>query len=92
MLGDLKTDDDLIQIWVKDDFSIGDRSKFRSRGGSSKCFVYGNSAGYMYVGTNANVEAYVAYPNGYVNLAPNSKMSGAVWAKSIMVGVNAVVR
>ncbi len=89
---DLKTDDDLIQIWVKDDFSIGDRSKFRSRGGSSKCFVYGNSAGYMYVGTNANVEAYVAYPNGYVNLAPNSKMSGAVWAKSIMVGVNAVVR
>ena len=88
----LKTDVDLVQIWIEDDFSIGDRSSFHSRGGASKCFVYGNSAGYMYVGTNVNVEADVAYPNGYVNLAPYSMLSGAIWAKSITVGANATIR
>ena len=88
----LKTDVDLVQIWIEDDFSIGDRSTFHSRGGSSKCFVYGNSVGYMYVGTAANIEADVAYPNGYVNLAPNSTLSGAAWAKSVTVGANATIR
>ncbi len=89
---DLKTDSDLIQIWINDDFSIGDRSTFYSRGGASKCFIYGNSAGYMYVGTNVNIGAYIAYPNGYVNLAPNSVLSGAIWTKSITVGANAIIR
>jgi hypothetical protein len=89
---DLKTDSDLIQMWIKDDFSIGDRSTFYSRGGAAKCFIYGNSAGYMYVGTNVNIGAYIAYPNGYVNLAPNSVLSGAIWTKSITVGANAIIR
>lgn len=88
----LRTDVDLVQIWIEDDFSIGDRSTFHSRGGASKCFVYGNSVENMYVGTNVNLEANVAYPNGSVNLAPNSTLSGAVWAKSITVGAKASIR
>ena len=89
---DLQTTHERVQLWIQDDVSIGDRSTFYCRGGASKCFIYGNNTGYMYLGVNVNVDAYVAYPYGYVELAPNATLSGAIWAKSVTAGANAIIK
>lgn len=89
---DLQTTHERVQLWIQDDVSIGDRSTFYCRGGASKCFIYGNNTGYMYLGVNVNVDAYVAYPYGYVELAPNASLSGAIWAKSVTAGANAIIK
>ena len=88
----LNTDGNLIQMWIKEDVSIGDRSTFKSTGGVSRVFIYGNGLNSMYVGVDVDVDADVAYPNGNVELAPKSKLSGFVWAKNVIAGANAVIK
>ncbi len=88
----LNTDKDLIQIWVQEGVSIGDRTVFKSTGGATKVFIYGNGQNTMYIGVDANVDANVAYPNGNIELAPKSSLSGSAWAKIVTVGANAVVK
>ena len=89
---DLKTENSRVQFWVQDDISVGDRSKFLCRGGSSKCFIYGNSSGYMYFGVDSNIEGYIACPAGFVTFSPKSTLSGAIWAKSVVINANATVK
>jgi hypothetical protein len=58
----------------------------------SRIFIYGNGRNTMYIGVNVDIDADIAYPNGAIELAPNSKLSGALWAKSVTVGTNVVVK
>ena len=88
----LNTDENLIQMWIKEDVSIGDQSSFKSTGGVSRVFIYGNGRNSMYVGVDVDVDADVAYPYGNVELAPKSKLSGFVWAKNVTAGANAVIK
>lgn len=80
------------QIWVQGAFSIGDNSTVMQNGNAEKLFIYSNDASEMYLGVRSSVFATIVYPNGKVNIAPQSTFNGVIWAKSVMVGANSFVR
>ena len=82
----------LVQLWVKNNISLGDRTSIMKSHSPNKLFIYGNSTSDMYVGVESETFANIVYPNGKVNLAPRSSFKGKVWSKFITSGANSVVK
>ena len=81
-----------LQIWVQENIRIDDRSTFMIDKSFNKVFVYGNGSFDVYVGVDTKVSATLVYPNGKVNLAPYSEYAGLIWANSINVGANSIIK
>ncbi|WP_146196371.1 MULTISPECIES: hypothetical protein [unclassified Fibrobacter] len=80
-----------IQLWVNRRIYFADRVSMTTKKSERDMFIYTNSTNDLYLGVLSEIKATVVAPNCSVNIAPNSRWNGLIWAKQIMINADAVV-